>query len=107
VNNAAKHAGDGATITVTVSEEASWLTFSVADDGLGFDVSSVAGGQGFDNMRDRVGAYGGDLVVESTPGQGACIRGRMPLTTPGPTAATPESTQRSEAADVAALGERA
>ena len=107
VNNAAKHAGDGATITVTVSEEASWLTFSVADDGLGFDVSSVAGGQGFDNMRDRVGAYGGDLVVESTPGQGACIRGRMPLPTPGPTAATPESTQRSEAADVAALGERA
>jgi signal transduction histidine kinase len=107
VNNAAKHAGDGATITVTVSEEASWLTFSVADDGLGFDVSSVAGGQGFDNMRDRVGAYGGDLVVESTPGQGACIRGRMPLPTPGPTAATPESPQRSEAADVAALGERA
>jgi signal transduction histidine kinase len=107
VNNAAKHAGDGATITVTVSEEASWLTFSVADDGLGFDVSSVAGGQGFDNMRDRVGAYGGDLVVESTPGQGACIRGRMPLPTPGPNAATPESPQRSEAADVAALGERA
>jgi signal transduction histidine kinase len=70
-------------------------------------VSSVAGGQGFDNMRDRVGAYGGDLVVESTPGQGACIRGRMPLPTPGPTAATPESPQRSEAADVAALGERA
>jgi signal transduction histidine kinase len=107
VNNAAKHAGDGATITVSVSEEASWLTFSVVDDGLGFDVSSVAGGQGFDNMRDRVGAYGGDLVVESAPGQGACIRGRMPLPTPGPTAATPEPPQRSEAADVAALGERA
>jgi signal transduction histidine kinase len=107
VNNAAKHAGEGATISVSVSEDASWLTFSVADDGLGFDVSSVAGGQGFDNMRDRVGAYGGDLVVESTPGQGACIRGRMPLATPGPTPSTPESAQRSEAADVAALGERA
>jgi signal transduction histidine kinase len=107
VNNAAKHAGEGATITVSVSEEESWLTFSIADDGHGFDVGSVAGGQGFDNMRDRVGAYGGDLVVESTPGKGARIRGRMPLPTPAPPASTPESAQRSEAADVAALGERA
>jgi signal transduction histidine kinase len=107
VNNAAKHAGEGATITVSVVEEASWLTFSVADNGLGFDVEAVAGGQGFDNMRDRVGAYGGDLAVESTPGHGACIRGRMPLPMPAPIAATPESAERSEAADVAALGERA
>ncbi len=107
VNNAAKHAGEGATISVSVSEEASCLTFSVADDGHGFEVGSVAGGQGFDNMHDRVGAYGGDLVVESTPGQGARIRGRMPLPTPGPAASTPESSERSEAADIAALGERA
>jgi signal transduction histidine kinase len=106
VNNAAKHAGEGATITVSVSEDASWLSFSVADDGLGFDLSTVAGGQGFDNMRDRVGAYGGDLVVESSTGHGACVRGRIPLPTPGPSSPPPASAERSEAADVAALGER-
>jgi signal transduction histidine kinase len=106
VNNAAKHAGEGATITVSVSEDASWLSFAVADDGLGFDLSTVAGGQGFDNMRDRVGAYGGDLVVESSPGDGACVRGRIPLPTPGPSSPPPASAERSEAADVAALGER-
>jgi signal transduction histidine kinase len=106
VNNAAKHAGEGATITVSVSEDASWLSFAVADDGLGFDLSTVAGGQGFDNMRDRVGAYGGDLVVESSTGHGACVRGRIPLPTPGPSSPPPASAERSEAADVAALGER-
>jgi signal transduction histidine kinase len=106
VNNAAKHAGEGATITVSVSEDASWLSFAVADDGLGFDLSTVAGGQGFDNMRDRVGAYGGDLFVESSTGHGACVRGRIPLPTPGPSSPPPASAERSEAADVAALGER-
>jgi signal transduction histidine kinase len=95
VNNAAKHAGEGATITLTVSIEGQSLLFAVADNGVGFDVEHGPTGQGFDNMRDRVGAYGGDLVVESSPGHGACIRGRLPL----PGAAS------SEPAGVAALGE--
>jgi signal transduction histidine kinase len=103
VNNAAKHAGEGATVTVTVSMEGDWLTFSVADDGAGFDVRRATTGQGFDNMRDRVGAYGGELAVESSPGHGSCIRGRIPL----PTSADPDPPERSESADVASLGERA
>jgi signal transduction histidine kinase len=97
VNNAAKHAGEGATITLTVGVEAGSLAFAVADNGAGFDVARAAGGQGFDNMRDRLGAYGGELVVESTPGVGSCVRGRLPLAGPA----------ESETADVAALGELA
>jgi signal transduction histidine kinase len=103
VNNASKHAGEGAKITVDVAVEGTWLTFSVVDDGVGFDAPGAAAGQGFDNMRDRVGAYGGDLVIESAPGQGCSVRGRMPLPAPQPTEPRP----RSEPADVAALGERA
>jgi signal transduction histidine kinase len=97
VNNAAKHAGEGATISLSVSVEEASLVFSVADNGRGFDLGQTATGQGFDNMRDRVGAYGGDLVVESSPGHGACIRGRLPLPTPA----------GSEPAEVASLGELA
>ncbi|MFI5046421.1 MAG: histidine kinase [Acidimicrobiia bacterium] len=81
LQNAAKHAGDGAVATVTVREEEGALLFVVADDGAGFDVSSGAAlGHGFVNMSDRVGAIGGSIVVDSAPGAGTTIRGRIPLT---------------------------
>jgi signal transduction histidine kinase len=95
VNNAAKYAGDGAGICLSVRTEAQELVFAVTDDGIGFDATEHPGGQGFDNMRDRVGAYGGDLVVESSPGSGTSVRGRLPLTSP----------PGSEAADVGAVSE--
>lgn len=80
IQNAAKHAGDGATISLSVVAEDEELTFVVADDGVGFDVASgAAEGHGFVNMRDRLGAISGELVVSSTPGVGARIEGRVPL----------------------------
>ena len=54
------------------------LTFEVVDDGRGFD-PATAGGSGLTNMRDRVEAVGGALVVSSTPGSGTTIRGRIPV----------------------------
>jgi signal transduction histidine kinase len=80
LQNAAKHAGDGAEAMITVREEAGALLFSVADDGAGFDMASGAQrGHGFVNMSDRVGAIGGSISVESSPGKGTRIRGRIPL----------------------------
>ncbi len=80
LQNAAKHAGEGAEATVTVWEDEGALLFEVHDDGAGFDLSSGAGeGHGFVNMGDRVGAIGGTIAVESAPGQGTSIRGRIPL----------------------------
>jgi signal transduction histidine kinase len=80
LQNAAKHAGEGAEATVTVQEEAGALLFSVADDGAGFDMASGAQrGHGFVNMSDRVGAIGGSIAVESAPGKGTRILGRIPL----------------------------
>jgi signal transduction histidine kinase len=80
LTNAAKHAGDGAEATITVREEEGALLFIVADDGAGFDVASSARrGHGFVNMSDRVGAIGGRITVESAPGRGARISGRIPL----------------------------
>ncbi|HET6794401.1 MAG TPA: histidine kinase [Acidimicrobiales bacterium] len=79
IQNAGKHAGDGATIMVTVAEDGDRLTFEVADDGAGFDVGARSGGHGFVNMGDRVGAIGGALDVSSEPGRGARIRGWVPV----------------------------
>jgi signal transduction histidine kinase len=80
LQNAGKHAGDGATATVRVWRDADDLRFEVADTGAGFDPSGPAGsGHGFVNMGDRLGAVDGTLSVESTPGAGVHVQGRIPV----------------------------
>ena len=71
LQNAAKHAGAGASVVVTIAEpEPGWLRFEVEDDGCGFDAGTARGGGGFVSMRDRVGALGGDLEVVERAGEG-------------------------------------
>ena len=47
LQNAGKHAGDGAEITVEVTASDGELRFCVADDGAGFDLADRSGGHGF------------------------------------------------------------
>jgi signal transduction histidine kinase len=78
MQNAGKYAGEGSRITVTVSASEAELIFEVADDGAGFDATHAARtGHGFVNMADRLGAIGGSLDVDSSPGRGTRIRGRI------------------------------
>ena len=81
VQNAGKHAGAGARIGVTVGHDGDVLWFEIIDDGAGFELGSGGDGQGFANMRDRLGALGGELTVRSAPGQGSTVRGEIPLGT--------------------------
>ena len=82
LQNAGKHAGADASMTVTVRDDEGALLFEVADTGAGFDMASGAQrGHGFVNMADRVGAFGGTVRVESAPGRGTRIAGRVPLPT--------------------------
>ena len=80
LQNAGKHAGDGSEVTISLREEEGALLFDVADDGAGFDLATGAHrGHGFVNMSDRVGAFGGSIAVDSAPGRGTQISGRLPL----------------------------
>ena len=79
LQNAAKHAGDGAGASIRVREEEAALVFEVQDDGAGFDSAHARHGVGLTNMRDRVGAVGGSLRVESRPGAGTTVSGVVPL----------------------------
>jgi signal transduction histidine kinase len=77
--NAGKYAGADVQVRVSVRENDDALTFTVTDDGEGFDPRAGALGVGFTNMNDRLGAVGGTLRVESTPGAGTRVTGTIPL----------------------------
>ncbi|MEO8477595.1 MAG: histidine kinase [Actinomycetota bacterium] len=78
LQNAGKYAGDGVAVAVDVKEVDHRLTFTVTDDGDGFDPAAGAMGAGFTNMLDRLGALGGSLKVASEPGRGTRVTGTLP-----------------------------
>jgi signal transduction histidine kinase len=57
------------------------LLLEVADNGPGFDLSSMATsrGLGLAGMRERAQLLGGSFQVESRPGSGTRVRVRWPL----------------------------
>jgi signal transduction histidine kinase len=80
LQNVAKHAGAHARARVLVSEQAGELCFEVIDDGVGCGLEPTRGpGSGLTNMRERIAALQGTLTVDSAPGGGTQVRGRIPL----------------------------
>jgi signal transduction histidine kinase len=79
IQNACKHAGDGARLDVGVRADGAALAFEVSDDGQGFQASHRGHGAGFVNMQDRLCALGGSLRVESAPQQGTRVSGTVPV----------------------------
>lgn len=84
LNNSLKHA-HATTVTVQIAirpcadGREQRVILDVADDGRGFDLQAVAdaGGMGLSNMRERAEQLGGDLTIESSPGQGTRVRMEM------------------------------
>jgi signal transduction histidine kinase len=78
LQNAAKYA-QASTITIAFRERNEALEFSVTDDGVGFNVDANGAGTGIQGMRDRIAVLGGDADIESSPGHGTTVRGRVPI----------------------------
>ena len=57
------------------------MTFSVEDDGAGFDPSAVERGAGLTNLADRVAAVGGTLQIDARPGRGTRVSAEIPIPT--------------------------
>jgi signal transduction histidine kinase len=78
MQNSMKHAGGVKGISVSLAAPGD-LRFEVRDDGAGFALDEVASGAGITNMRDRLAAVGGILVIGSTPGKGTIVSGTVSL----------------------------
>jgi signal transduction histidine kinase len=78
LQNAAKYAEASAAV-VRLSHDDGHLTFTVTDDGRGFDIQATPRGSGLQNMADRLEAIGGSVDVDSSPGRGTTITGRIPV----------------------------
>ncbi len=108
LTNARKYAS-AHRVRVGIQFQAESVTLLVEDDGVGFDVDSVAasdmdGGYGLFGMRERARLLDGDLAIESTPGWGTRLRALLPyrlssILPPRPQAAAqPRAESRSAAA---------
>ena len=72
VSNALKHA-DASQILVQIVRDVDRITLTVNDNGCGFDVDAPVGGMGLANIRNRVDAFNGELMVYSKAGMGTEI----------------------------------
>jgi signal transduction histidine kinase len=78
LNNVAKYA-DARTAEIRLSQTDGVLSFSVVDDGRGFDAADTQRGTGLQGMTDRIDAVGGTLEILSTPGRGTQVTGAIPV----------------------------
>ncbi len=80
LSNVHKHAASSR-VTVTLRRQGRQAIVRVQDDGVGFDVNYPASGQrhfGLKVMKTRAEWIGGELSVESAPGQGTTVTLRWP-----------------------------
>ena len=75
--NVAKHAR-ATNARVTLDQQAAGLRLVIADDGCGFDATTIPGRGGLSNIGDRVSAAGGRLTVASTA-QGTTVTIDLPI----------------------------
>jgi signal transduction histidine kinase len=79
LQNVAKHANASHVDVILELTPSEAFAFRVEDDGDGFDTSVTGSGHGLTNLADRVAALGGTLRIESSPGAGTKVIGRVPV----------------------------
>ncbi len=73
LSNVARHS-KATHIEVNTTLRGTMLEFIIQDNGIGFNLEDIAGGGlGLLSMRERMEALGGQLIIESVPGEGTRI----------------------------------
>ena len=76
LQNVAKYA-EASRATIALSNGDGSLSFTVTDDGAGFDAAQTSYGTGLQGIADRLAALGGTLDVHSSKGEGTTVTGRL------------------------------
>jgi two-component system sensor histidine kinase UhpB len=80
LTNAARHAGaTQLRVSLTRDDSAARLRVQITDNGSGFDPQRLRPGLGLVGIRERASSLGGDLRIESAPGQGTTVHVSVPL----------------------------
>ena len=85
LTNIARHANATA-IKIRLKSRAGTVRLMIADNGRGFNVVNAEennGGHGINNMRERLEAQGGWLLLRSTTGRGSRILAVLPINSSG------------------------
>jgi signal transduction histidine kinase len=69
VNNSVQQSG-AQNIDIQLVQGDDYITFTVEDDGCGFDDNSATKGMGLKSIRDRVASCGGKMDVVTSQGKG-------------------------------------
>src|SRR5207249_3759503 len=77
LQNVAKYARASRAVVARSSTNGQ-LVFRLTDDGRGFDAQATGRRSGLQNMADRLAALGSELRIESEPGAGTSVTGRLP-----------------------------
>lgn len=75
LTNVRKHA-KACEVTITFRREKEWLQIFVVDDGIGFNPKKFPSSRstfGLEVMKERAAQVGGDLRIETAPGQGVAV----------------------------------
>jgi signal transduction histidine kinase len=89
LSNVARHAGAHA-VSIRLTSGGNAVTLEVADDGRGIPEGADPrdfernGHMGLAGMRERIGALGGSVQLDGTPGRGARLSIRLPLAATSP-----------------------
>jgi hypothetical protein len=79
LHNVAKHSRAGK-VQIEVQNTARLFRLKVHDDGRGFDERTIQPGNGLKNLRRRTADMGGQIQIESRPGEGTTITVTAPIT---------------------------
>lgn len=72
LHNIAKYAKAHA-VDIQIKVENGLFYLRIKDDGVGFDTSSPASGNGLRNLRTRAAKLGGSIAINSAPGRGTSV----------------------------------
>ena len=81
ITNVRKHAGVRRAM-VKVEDTGTCLTIVIKDDGCGFELEAISSDKeryGIIGMKERVGLFGGELDIISSPGSGTQVIVKVPL----------------------------